>query len=129
MTNMKDVTFVSDKMKGYKTKGSTKGSIIQENTSTWVKYNLGKFESVKGTISLYTGGTYCRAISATRTCTISWSCGSKIAITRIIEPSTCNYMMYATLPCCDVKSTTTTTKVITTTKTAVKTTPKGTTKK
>ena len=99
LVQMQDMSFVTVNT-GSQINGSTKGSITQEDTNTGIIYNLGTFEGVSGTISSYSGGTYCAAADIPRSLTIIWTCGSQFAITNFTEPSTCIYVLHATLPCC-----------------------------
>ena len=102
---MQDTPFVSE-YDGFQINGSTEGSIVQQDENTGESWNLGTFEGVNGTVSSYSGGTYCAAADISRSLTIIWSCGLEFAITNATEPSTCIYVFHATLPCCDFQGTT-----------------------
>jgi len=92
---------------GYEIAGDYFGSITQTEThydgpnsrrygDAWV---LGRYEKTVGNVMHYNDGTYCGPAGRSRIAEVSFTCGDKLAITKMTEPRTCLYKIEATKPC------------------------------
>lgn len=91
---------------GYEITGSVFGSLTQRETHyDWnsgqrafgERWNIGNYHSTKGDVTFYKGGTSC--FGTPRETKITWTCGNKLEILEMSEPSRCKYEIKATQNC------------------------------
>ena len=96
---------------GYKSGYDITGDFFDQIKATAAEYDdpnarsnkeswwLGKYHRTRGNVMYYVEGSYCHPTGKKRVSTVTWTCGDKLEITKMIEPSTCVYEIEATKPC------------------------------